>query len=254
MALGGDCVEEINVNDQSCQSFSRCGEKRAIGEGYWKILEHNKISHSIPVTIKGTTHYLCARCTGKYIGIISGMFLFFYLNILDYITTSPFQLFVLSWLFATPSILDWSTAKLGFWRGDNTMRFITGVFMGIGISCFLYIPFSNIFIRIILLYVFSLSVVVPVKLYTNKKRDFSTEIKNWWHIPYHLNPQSQMWKLNIGNSGQRLPPPQLLNRKSQQRQTSQSSCCDCNPCEDDCWCCCCLGVAGLMVMYGGGSG
>jgi uncharacterized membrane protein len=108
-------------------------------------IEHNP-RHYIVLNIFNKEIRPCARCFGLWIGTFFG-FIFsspFWLGI---IKTENFNLvFILAWLFAMPSIFDWSTVKLGLRKGKNSVRVFAGFFHGVGVIIyFLVLPAGIIF-------------------------------------------------------------------------------------------------------------
>lgn len=125
-----------------------------LGGGFWRIVEHNKKSHSFRVSHNKKKHYLCARCTGTYLGI-SIAILFSLLLILFGI---PFFVlgnlaFIIAILMAMPSIVDWSTSKLGFRKTNNYIRLFTGLSLGGGIIIYFWTGWAlTVLIATLLLY------------------------------------------------------------------------------------------------------
>ena len=109
-----------------------------------QAIEHNS-DHYIELTIHGRTIKPCARCLGKYIGMIAVLPLAL-LYFLGYFSVTFYTAFIASWLLAIPAIIDWSTVKLGMRAGSNNARAITGFLLGAGISTyFLIMPASILF-------------------------------------------------------------------------------------------------------------
>lgn len=122
------------------------------------FLEHNE--HCIELNIFGRKIKPCARCFGKIIGIFVSLilslpFVFGYLKI-DFATA-----FILSWILAFPSILDWSSVKLGIREGNNKIRFITGFLLGCGVVTYLVIMPASILFKILtlMLYEFIFAII-----------------------------------------------------------------------------------------------
>ncbi|MBD3252261.1 DUF2085 domain-containing protein [Candidatus Pacearchaeota archaeon] len=123
-------------------------EEQTVGEIIKETIEHNP-NHYIKIEIFGKRLRPCARCFGQWIGILISL-----------IITSPFWLgfiyvdnfmliFVISWLFVFPAIIDWSTTKLGFRKGNNNIRFLTGYLFGTGIIIYLLVLPTNMVFKIV---------------------------------------------------------------------------------------------------------
>jgi uncharacterized membrane protein len=71
---------------------------------------------------------LCARCTGSYLGIMTGFFsLYLFKSALNEV-----QLVFLICLLASPALLDWFTQKLDLRESTNKIRVATGFLLGLG--------------------------------------------------------------------------------------------------------------------------
>lgn len=191
-----------------------------IGEGFWQIFEHNKRSHSIEFAWKGKVHFMCARCTGMYIG----MLLFFSISILFSQANISFPLagssaFWFAWIMAVPAILDWSTSKVGFRTTNNAIRFITGYFLGIGIIVYFWVGWSLIY-TIGTLFLSKVMVMLPIGMAYLMREGWS------------LNDIIRCGKLNVKSTRrqniQSFPSITLASRSSQ---------------GDDSWCVVCLCIA-----------
>jgi len=133
-----------------------------LGKGLWRILEHNKKSHSFKISINNKTHYICSRCTGTYIGIVFGLVISlpYLLYDIPFILSGEMA-FVGAWLMALPSIVDWSTSKLGLRNTNNKVRALTGILLGIGIIVYFWIGLPLIYIILSLL-IFKAIIMITV--------------------------------------------------------------------------------------------
>ena len=128
--------------------------KKGISYILLELIQHNP-KHYFSIEVFGKKIYPCARCFGLWIGYLIGFILtfpFWYgLIFIDNFTL----IFLISWLFILPSILDWATAKLGIREGGNKTRFATGFLHGIGVNIYLFVlPASVLFkISTIILYI-----------------------------------------------------------------------------------------------------
>jgi len=117
---------------------------------YWF---YSGLCHQNPARtlFSGDFYYVvCARDTGIYVGIVSGIILM----LLLYIprgkapTSFPgiFSLILLG-LTSIPIVLDAGFSSIGVWLSSNEIRLMTGLFFGFAFSGFLSLVFFEIFTR-----------------------------------------------------------------------------------------------------------
>ncbi|MBN2156417.1 MAG: DUF2085 domain-containing protein [Candidatus Lokiarchaeota archaeon] len=91
--------------------------------------------HTIPIDIGGYQFFVCSRCSGTVSGILLMFFidsvLFEYNNGVEII--NPTIAFILSIVFTIPALSDWGTQKLLLRESNDTIRLLTGVFLGAAI-------------------------------------------------------------------------------------------------------------------------
>ena len=124
---------------------SRIIEEDSISKIFLTYIQHNK-RHFIELNFFGKVICPCARCFGYWLGAIVGFLvsLPFWLGFLQ--AHNFLLIFTIAWLFVVPSIIDWSTVKLGFRKGNNTIRVIVGYLHGISVIIYFFIlPASLIF-------------------------------------------------------------------------------------------------------------
>jgi len=100
-----------------------------------RLIEHNE--HALTIRFLGKEIHPCARCFGTILGSILAfpICLSLYLTATFDFTT----IFILSWIFASFALIDWTTIKLHFREGDNNIRAFTGFFLGAGIMIFIFL-------------------------------------------------------------------------------------------------------------------
>jgi len=118
-----------------------------------KAIEHNP-DHYIELGIHGRTIKPCARCFGKYIGMVA-VLPFALLFFLGYSSTTFYTAFFASWLLAIPAIADWSTVKLGIRNGNNRARVATGFLLGAGISVYFLIMPASMLFKLLTFFIYS---------------------------------------------------------------------------------------------------
>lgn len=125
-------------------------EEKSVKQIILEYIQHNP-QHYIKLNIFKKTLYPCARCFGLCIGLLMGVLFSspFWLGLV-YVSVSNFALmFVISWLFVVPAIIDWSTVKLKLRKGKNSIRVITGFLYAIGITVYLFVLPANIIFKIV---------------------------------------------------------------------------------------------------------
>lgn len=127
------------------------------------LLSHHrpeKLHRTIHVSFRGRDVYLCARCTGKYLGILS-VFVAWFLS-LDFPTGLYLPLFS---SLPVPSTLDWITQGCKLRESRNTIRVCTGFLLGISEGLFLLMLVKGMFYLFLLAlamvgaYIFSVYVI-----------------------------------------------------------------------------------------------
>jgi len=92
----------------------------------------NLICHRKPERsffIKGHQFPICARCTGFYISMFL-YFIYVYYNFVNY----NFYLLFFAIMLLIPTIIDGLTQLFEFRKSNNILRFITGIFGGLGLG------------------------------------------------------------------------------------------------------------------------
>ncbi|MDD3492895.1 MAG: DUF2085 domain-containing protein [Candidatus Thermoplasmatota archaeon] len=148
-----------------------------LGEGLWRTIEHNKKSHSIKVNYNNKEHYLCARCTGTYLGISIAILLSLLLTLFSIpFFVSGKNAFIVAWLMAMPSIIDWSTSKVGFRTTNNHVRMCTGIMLGTGIVVYFWTGWHlTVLLATLILYQTSFTITINT-IYLMKKGYSLTDI------------------------------------------------------------------------------
>lgn len=118
--------------------------KRILG-GILSFFYHKQI-HAFKIRLDGQTYYVCARCSGLYLGIFLGLpvsfiMLFFFpifYSLGDIGTT------IVAVTISLPAILDWTTQRLALRESRNGIRFWTSLPTGFALSWYLVSPVSFI--------------------------------------------------------------------------------------------------------------
>lgn len=120
-----------------------------------KMFEHHP-NHYIELNIFGKTIRPCARCFGLWTGILIGFFFSapFWLGMIR--ANNFYLIFAISWLLAFPSIIGWSTVKLGLRQGNNNIRAAAGFLHGIGIITYFVVLPASILFKIVTYFAYEL--------------------------------------------------------------------------------------------------
>ncbi|MFX1509308.1 MAG: DUF2085 domain-containing protein [Promethearchaeota archaeon] len=118
--------------------------KRILG-GILSFFYHKQI-HAFKIHLDGQTYYVCARCSGLYLGIFLGLpvsfiMLFFFpifYSLGDIGTT------IIAFTISLPAIVDWTTQRLALRESRNGIRFWTALPTGFALSWYLVSPVSFI--------------------------------------------------------------------------------------------------------------
>lgn len=116
--------------------------KRLIG-GILSFCEHKQI-HAFRIQINSRIYYVCARCSGLYLGIFLGFFFSFImlLYIPIFFSLGDLGTTLIAVLISLPAILDWTTQRLALRESRNGIRFGTALPTGFALSWYLLSPVS----------------------------------------------------------------------------------------------------------------
>jgi uncharacterized membrane protein len=99
----------------------------------WRLLAHN---HWFTLKVLGREVRLCARCSGYMVGLLASMGLH---GLIGFDLTNHFsvgtQVFICL-LSVLPLASDWLTQSWGWRESNNSLRFLTGAILGVGIFLF----------------------------------------------------------------------------------------------------------------------
>ena len=116
--------------------------KRILG-GILSIFYHKKI-HAFKIQLDDKTYYVCARCSGLYLGIFLGFPLsFIMLTLLPFFySLGDFGTTLVAIMISFPAMLDWTTQRLALRESRNGIRFCTALPAGFALSWYLLSPVS----------------------------------------------------------------------------------------------------------------
>jgi uncharacterized membrane protein len=125
-----------------------------------RFFEHKRV-HAFHITFDGRLYYVCARCSGLYLGIGVGfpiiyllwMFIPSWLYFGDFLTT------LLCFGLALPTLLDWTSQRLALRESKNTIRFGTALLGGLSLAWYLVAPIT-LFFKLVFLFVIMLFVLL----------------------------------------------------------------------------------------------
>jgi len=110
--------------------------------GYILSFFYHKQIHAFKIQLDNRTYYVCARCSGFYLGIIIGfpisfaMLLFFPI----FYSLGPIGTTIIAVGLALPAMVDWSTQRLALRESRNALRFGTGLPAGYSLIWYLVSP------------------------------------------------------------------------------------------------------------------
>jgi uncharacterized membrane protein len=119
----------------------------------WRLMSHR---HWITLKILGKEIRLCARCLGFVVGYSIVR------NIQPpptFYTSENITQLVLCALFAIPLIFDWGSQSWGLRDSNNSLRFITGIIAGQGISL---LSFSTTPLQAKIVFYLNLAIIVMI--------------------------------------------------------------------------------------------
>lgn len=126
----------------------------SIKEKIIQIIEHNP-NHYIELNIFGKKIKPCARCFGKYIGIVTTLPLAL-LFIFGFLKADFTISFIVSWLLAIPAIIDWITVKTKKRDGNNRTRVASGFLLGVGIATYFLIMETSLIFKLVTFMIYSI--------------------------------------------------------------------------------------------------
>uniref|UniRef100_A0A7V3JAN2 DUF2085 domain-containing protein n=1 Tax=candidate division CPR3 bacterium TaxID=2268181 RepID=A0A7V3JAN2_UNCC3 len=111
----------------------------------WKImrfiLSHHppsQISRTIRIKFLNKKVYLCARCSGECLGIITVFMILYFLKSLPLFLHASLIFFL-----PIPAIVDWTTQTMGYRESNNLLRLGTGMLFGGALVLFAYCILLN---------------------------------------------------------------------------------------------------------------
>ncbi|MHA1378614.1 MAG: DUF2085 domain-containing protein [Candidatus Helarchaeota archaeon] len=115
-------------------------------------------NRTFTISIRNKEIHLCARCSGVILSFIAALIFTF----MTQIKLDPVCSLVTAILFVIPVLIDWGTQKLGYRESKNSIRFITGSFLGVGIALLRYtyplqwLPFIFIAMYLVIFFIVSI--------------------------------------------------------------------------------------------------
>jgi len=111
------------------------------------VIEHNP-RHYTTINILGEKFNACSRCLGSW---SAGLISFFVFGLIHYLGFSFefWHIFSICWIFASFTIIDWTSAKLNIWVGNGKVRIVTGMFLGISVSMWFWLLPIPLFQRLL---------------------------------------------------------------------------------------------------------
>jgi len=133
------------------------------------ILDHNQRDYFI-YKLFGTEYRACARCLGFY---SAGLICFILFGYLYYIKMqfSFSVIFIISFIFGSLTLIDYATVDLIHLRkGDNRIRLVTGLLLGIGGMLYFWLLPTDWWFRMITLLFYNLLAILVAYISMRMKR------------------------------------------------------------------------------------
>lgn len=147
---------------------------KKIFERFLRTLEHNQ-EHHTKINIKGKTYNFCSRCLGSNTSSLIFFVLFGLMYFFTEISFDFWLVFIGSWFLSGLTIVDWGSAKLGIWKGDNRVRIFTGVTLGMGIMFYFWFLPVNWFFRIFSLIAYEMIFTIIIMSVHMKERGITLD-------------------------------------------------------------------------------
>jgi uncharacterized membrane protein len=151
-------------------------EEDSISKILLAYIQHNS-RHFIELKLFGKVIYPCARCFGYWLGLLVGFLIIspFWLGI--FYATNFILIFIIAWLFAIPTIVDWSTVKLGLREGNNSIRVIVGYLYGISVIIYFFVLPAGVLFKVLTYFMYGSIFFMIRKHYRIKHYTLYNEIK-----------------------------------------------------------------------------
>ncbi len=110
------------------------------------VLSHHSKDERGAKCIKFDKYYLCARCSGAFLGVLAGLFtiLFFSFDMPYYLT------------FPAPAFIDWGGVRLHLLPQNKLVNFLSGILLGFAVPYFYshVLSFDPLAVLFALIYLF----------------------------------------------------------------------------------------------------
>lgn len=136
-----------------------------------KLLEHNP-EHGTKINVLGKEINFCSRCLGMYTSAFICYFLFAYIYLYTNISFSFWFVFFMSAILGSVTLVDWVSVSFFNRKGDNKIRIIAGVLLGVaGTFYFWLLPESWLFKISTLIFYLIIAIMLALVAIWRKKSD-----------------------------------------------------------------------------------
>lgn len=139
-----------------------------------RILEHNS-EHATSLHIFGEEIKVCSRCLGAYTSGLICYFLFAYVYLYTNIKLSFIVVITTSFILGGFTLIDWITVAIHLRKGNNKVRMVAGVLLGISAMLYFWLLPASWLFRILTLILFNLMAILLVIIAIKKTKKLNTD-------------------------------------------------------------------------------
>ena len=121
----------------------------------WRLVAHR---HWITLDVFGIRFRLCARCTGYALGFLALTAVLSLQGLQFFGSLSSLHQILVCLIMLAPLTLDWMTQSWGLRESNNSLRLLTGLFLGSGVSLFSLVDATRNFR--VLFYLYTAMIIV----------------------------------------------------------------------------------------------
>jgi len=124
----------------------------------WRSLFAHR--HWFTLKVGNYSFRFCSRCSGLITGVVLFSILNITTNLLNILNMPIFFQIGASVILAIPAIIDWVTQSWRMRKSTNSLRYITGILEGVGISLLIFTPIVFLYKMYLLLIVLGITTII----------------------------------------------------------------------------------------------